>query len=306
MLSEIFYWVLNTSIIGSVVGLIVLVLRKIKPLPRFAVYLLWIIPLSKFWIPFGFANKFSLLTFISRYTTKTVTIWQATYVSPEVTTTNSMMLAKEYFPIEFKTNHIYDVIIPGSLVWVTVAAIAVLIALLLYVLSKKDVQKAVRVRDNIYKSDKITAPAVYGLINPRIIIPETIDEKEIDYIIMHEKVHIHRQDNFFRIIGILTACLHWFNPLVWIFLKKFFIDMELACDSCVLKALDKEHQKEYAASLLSVGAGKAYFTSAFGGNGIKQRIHSILSYKKLTLLSSLFFTFLIAAVIFVLLTNASS
>ena len=72
MLAEIFYWVLNISIIGSVAGLVVFSLRKIKTLPRFAVYVLWVLPLIRFWLPFGIANEYSLLSLISRFTTKTV------------------------------------------------------------------------------------------------------------------------------------------------------------------------------------------------------------------------------------------
>lgn len=76
MLSELFYWILNISIIGSITGLIVLSLRKIKTLPRFVVYVLWVLPLIRLWLPFGIANEYSLLNLISRFTTKTVVIWE--------------------------------------------------------------------------------------------------------------------------------------------------------------------------------------------------------------------------------------
>ncbi|MCO5385209.1 MAG: hypothetical protein NHB14_04960 [Desulfosporosinus sp.] len=64
MLAELFYWVLNMSIIGSVAGLLVLSLRKLKILPRFAVYVLWLLPLIRFWLPFGIANQYSLRSLV--------------------------------------------------------------------------------------------------------------------------------------------------------------------------------------------------------------------------------------------------
>lgn len=104
MLSEIFYWVLNISIIGGVTGLIVALLRKIPKLPRFAVYLLWSLPLVRLWVPFGIANKWSLLNLISKYSTKTVVIWERVPGTPDFSMTNSIQAARSYFPIVFKTD----------------------------------------------------------------------------------------------------------------------------------------------------------------------------------------------------------
>ena len=54
---------------------------------------------------------------------------------------------------------------------------------------------------------------------------------------LHEQTHIRRFDHVFRIIGYLTLCIHWFNPLVWI---AFFVsgkDMEMSCDEAVIRKL---------------------------------------------------------------------
>lgn len=302
MLSEFFYWMLNISIIGSVTGLIVLVLRKIKKLPKFAVYLLWAIPLLRFWIPFGIANEYSLLNLISKYTTKTVAIWEGT---PEFTMTNSIMGANSYFPIEYKTNILENVFVMASSIWAIIACAAMLTSIFLYFFTKSELKSAVFIKDNIYKSDKITAPAVYGIICPKIIIPTALDDGDIGYIIMHEQVHIRRKDNLFRVVAVITACVHWFNPLSWIFLKCFFTDMELACDAKVLKQCSGLQKKEYANAILNCAASKTFFASAFGGAKTRVRIENILSYKRLTLISSIFFAILIVAIIIILITNAT-
>jgi len=301
MLSELFYWVLNMSIIGSVTGLIVLSLRKIRTLPRFAIYVLWLLPLIRFWLPFGIANEYSLLSLISRFTTKTVVIWEEL---PQLTTTNSIMGAKGYFPIEYKTDLLENVFNVASLVWIIVCCAAILTSVLFYFFTKSELKSAELIRD-IYKSDRITAPAVYGIIRPKIIIPTAIADGDIDYIILHEQVHIARRDNLFRVIAVLTACVHWFNPLSWVFLKYFFADMELACDAKVLKSLNERQTKEYALTILTCASGKAFFASAFGGAKTKVRIETILSYKKLTLLSSLCFAALVMAIAVIIITNAT-
>lgn len=302
MLSEIFYWVLNTSIIGSVAGLIVLALRKIKTLPRFTVYFLWILPLIRLWLPFGIANEYSLLSLLSRFTTKTVVVNEGL---PELTTTNIIMGAKSYFPIEYKTDLLARIFHVASLIWIIAAIAAILTCVLLYAFTKSELKHPERIRDNIYKSDKITAPAVYGIIHPKIIIPAALAQGDIDYIILHENVHIKRKDNLFRVLAVITACIHWFNPLLWVFLKCYFEDMELACDTKVLKTLSEDQTKEYARAILACAAGKAFFTSAFGGAKTKVRIENILSYKKLTAVSSLCFAALIVTTGITIITNAA-
>ncbi|HYF82317.1 MAG TPA: M56 family metallopeptidase [Clostridia bacterium] len=302
MLCEIFYWVLNMGIIGSVAGLVVLSLRKIKALPRFAVYVLWALPLIRLWLPFGIANEYSLLSLISRFTTKTVVIWEEL---PQLTTTNSIMVANSYFPIEYKTDLLENVFNVASVVWIIVCCAAILTSLLLYIFTKSELKSAEPIKGNIYKSDRVTETAVYGVISPKIIIPAAIADKDIDYIILHEQVHIERRDNLFRVVAVITACVHWFNPLLWIFLKCFFADMELACDAKVLKCLNERQTKEYARTILTCASGKTFFASAFGGAKTKVRIENILSYKKLTLLSLLCFAALVAVIAVIIITNAT-
>ncbi|MGI6448713.1 MAG: hypothetical protein ACOX3R_00035 [Desulfitobacteriia bacterium] len=113
MLSEIFYWVLNASILGSLAGLIVLGLRKIKALPRLVVYVLWALPLLRLWCPFGLANEYSLLSLISKITTKTVVLREE---FPQFTTSNIIMKANSYFPLTYQTNLLEQVFQVASLV----------------------------------------------------------------------------------------------------------------------------------------------------------------------------------------------
>ncbi len=304
MLAEIFYWVLNASIIGGATGLIVALVRKIPKLPSFAAYALWLLPLIRFWIPFGIASHFSLLNLISKYTTKTVILWE---LSPDLltsTTSNFVQAAESYFPVVYKTNLLKSIFEIASIIWIIITSIAILTLIFMYALSKRKLKDARHLEHDVWISSNVSTPAVYGIIQPKIIMPNWILPKEQFLILAHERVHIHRRDNLWRIVALLTACVHWFNPLSWLFLQWFFTDMELACDTKVLKTLGNGLEKDYANALLSCASGPDYFTSSFGGVKTKIRIESILSYKKLTLLSTVAFSVLIVVVCFVLITNA--
>ncbi len=300
-MGAIFYWLLNMSILGSVTGILVLLIRRIRILPRFGVYLLWMLPLVRFWIPVGIANRYSLLNFISYFTTKTVVVRKSVF---EYTMTNIIQAAEKYFPIKFKTELLADIFNIAGIIWLVVALGAIISSVALYVVTKSALKNANQIKDNIYISDKVLSPAVYGILKPKIILPANISDANIDYILRHEQVHIHRRDNLWRIIAVITACVHWFNPLIWVFLKLFFTDMELACDAGVLKHLADDDKKRYVAALLACSAGKSYYASTFGGYKIRLRIENILSYKNLTLLSSICFTVFFVVITVAIITNA--
>jgi beta-lactamase regulating signal transducer with metallopeptidase domain len=108
-----------------------------------------------------------------------------------------------------------------------------------------------------------------------------------------------------RILAILSASVHWFNPFIWLFLKKFLEETELACDERVLSNCGEDEKKAYASALVDCAESRNVFVSAFGGAKIRVRIDRILSYSKLSIISIISFTVLALAIGYVLLTNAS-
>lgn len=302
MLHNLFYWVLNMSIAGSVMGCIILLLRKIKDIPRFGIYLLWVVPLIRFWLPLGIANKYSLMSLIARVTTRTVVVYEEGLLPP-LSFSNYFMAAESYFPLTYKSNLLEGVFRVASGIWAILALGALVAAALLYAFTKVEVKDAIGIRGNICRSDQVLSPTVYGIFRPKIILPPWVDADNF-YILEHEQVHIRRRDNLWRAVAIITACLHWFNPLVWRFLQTFFTDMELACDAKVIKDYTPGQRKGYASALLGCSRQRSFFASAFGSAKIRVRIENILSYRKLTLFSSLFFAGLFVAIAIVLLTNS--
>ena len=305
MLSEVFYWLLNMSIIGSMAGMIILLLRRWKKIPKSLVYLLWVVPFIRLVIPFGAANRFSLMSLVSQFATRAIVVYEGSSIFPDFIFSNTFMAADSYFPIVYKTAVLENVFRIASAIWAVVSLAAILTAVILYMFTKAEIKGAALYKDNIYISDRITSPALYGMIHPKIIIPKSVVGEDLKYVTLHEKAHTLRHDNVWRCVAIFVCCIHWFNPMCWIFLKYFFEDMELSCDNKVLRKMDKEEAKGYAYAILNAAARRNMFVAAFGGAKIKVRMENILSYRKLTWISTVAFAVLVTTIIIVLITNAA-
>ena len=304
-MGDLFYWLFNMSIVGAVTGLAVVLIRLIKRIPRRWIVFLWAIPFLRFLIPLGIGGKYSLMSLLSRFATKTVVVYEGELA--DYTATNAIQAAKNYFPITYKVDLLADVFHYAALVWVIAAAALILAMGIMYAVTISELKDAEHLRGCIYCSPKITTPAVYGILRPRIILPAACrDSEDLVLIVLHERRHIRRLDNLWRMLAFLTAAVHWFNPAAWLFLKLYLADAELACDESVLSKLPTGEHKRYAHALLNAREGKAVFASAFGGAKVRTRIERILSYKRMTAASGTAFAALIAAIAYFLLTNASA
>ncbi|MDD6800098.1 MAG: M56 family metallopeptidase [Firmicutes bacterium] len=304
MLGEIFYWIFNMSIAATICGIPILLIRFIKKIPRRYFVWLWAIPFVRMLIPVGISSKYGIMALISRFTTKTVTVHELSGGSA-LTMMNHVMGANSYFPITYKKNLLEKLFGIVSVVWIVTALAAIFALFIIYFVTIYEIKDARLLKENIYLSDKIRTPSVYGIIKPKIVLQSEYRECELDYILMHEKAHIKRCDNLLRTAALIIVCLHWFNPFSWLFLKLLYSDIELACDEAVLSKCSKEQKKEYARALLSTVEQTNVFAASFGGAAIRIRIQNILSYRKLSAISAITFSVLLLSVAYILLTNAS-
>ena len=303
MLQEVFYWIFNLSITATITGLLILLIRLIKKIPRRITVFLWIIPSLRMSIPFGLNSPYSLMSLLSKFTTKTIVVYQPTD-GLSFSMMNSIMAADTYFPITYKVDILGNIFEVASIIWIIVSLAILLMLVFTYFTTIYEIKDSTLLRDNIYLSEKILSPAVYGIVRPKIILPMSYKERDITIVVLHEKTHIRNLDNLWRIIAFVIVAIHWFNPLCWLFLKEFLTDLELSCDEHVLAKLGAERAKDYATSLLESRPGTTVFASAFGGAKIRTRIENILSFKKLTWFSLTLFIALIGVIFYVLLTNA--
>ncbi len=140
----------------------------------------------------------------------------------------------------------------------------------------------------------LSTPLTYGVLHPVILIPKHTDwsnERQMQYILFHEYVHIRRFDMIRKLIASAALCIHWFNPLVWIMYIMFQRDIELSCDECVIRHFGRKHRKEYAMTLLHMEEQRSTltpFSNYFSKNATEERIKAIMKFKKKTIFALTF------------------
>lgn len=145
-------------------------------------------------------------------------------------------------------------------------------------------------RVQVRTSDRIQTPLTYGILRPVILLPKTMGDTNrtvMNYILTHELLHIRRFDYLKKLLLLLIVCMHWFNPLVWLMYILANRDIELACDEGVLQTLGRDLSSEYAFALIAMQEKLAATVCAnsFSRYAIKERIISIMKYKKTSIMA---------------------
>lgn len=173
-------------------------------------------------------------------------------------------------------------------------------------LEENRLRRTVRVR----VSDRITSPLTYGLVRPVILLPRELDPEDalrLPYVLSHELVHIRRFDVAWKALLAAAACVHWFNPLVWLMVVLANRDLELSCDAQVLRRAGRDVRADYARTLVSLEERRAHFTplsSSFARNALEERIVAIMKNKKVTIAAAAVALILVVAVAAVFATGA--
>lgn len=147
----------------------------------------------------------------------------------------------------------------------------------------------------VYLCDRIGSPFIFGLLRPKIYLPSDLSETARSHVLAHEMAHIARRDHWWKPLGFTLLTVNWFNPAMWLSYILLCRDIEMACDERVVRNFGPEEKKAYSAALLGCSVNSRSITVcplAFGEVGVKQRIRSVLSYKK-----PAFWVILLAAVL---------
>ena len=106
----------------------------------------------------------------------------------------------------------------------------------------------------IYQTNCVSSPAVYGLVSPKILLPKTFlhsrSNAELSHVLSHELAHIKRQDAIWNVWSTLVQIIHWPNPLVWYAIKRMRGDRELATDFLTLKRCTETEPIPYGETIL--------------------------------------------------------
>ena len=298
MMETLFFKVFGMSVTGSIVILITLLARfLLKKRSKRFIMILWAFVAVRLLIPIGFDSSFSIFNFIPLQTqtyTAAPRVQDAAIpdkrayinIDEESVNTGAVTMSDDPGSAEL----LPDIKTVLSLVWLAGAIGIAGICSVQYIRLKKRLESAKKVSGNIYVSEKISIPFVFGLFVPRIYLPDVLEKTEKEYILLHEKTHIKHGDWLIKIIGMTAVAVHWFNPLVWLAYILFERDIEMNCDESVVAGLSDELKQAYTMSIVSYAQksnSKRYLVTPLGFSKVNfsktevtNRVKNIINFKK--------------------------
>lgn len=288
IISPIFYKILYMSVIGTILGILILIITKLFDNKLSAKWksLMWIIPLIFLMIPIQRVEiKTPNSIPISSTIDKVENIFNSveaieykelnkgTYKLTESQTVQLEEIQNNESPKYDTKEIILNMIIP--LLWLIVSIMGLFVFIIGNISLISKVRKTKKVKDyrikaiqrnckrklKIHKNIEIrsqkanTSPCIYGIMRPKILVPEGFTEKEdeiIENVFMHELSHYKRKDMITNFILIIITSLHWFNPFVYALFKKIRQEMELATDEIALSKMNQDEKKRYGLTLINL------------------------------------------------------
>ena len=286
-MATFFLKLLDMSITASWLILAVLGLRLLmKKAPKWQVCLLWSAVGIRLIFPFSIKSSLSLIP-------------SAQTVSPDIL----YMPKPEIHSGIPAVNSLVNPLIQGPLaatptasanplqIWTQVAAmvwLAGLVLLLAYALVSylrlsRQVKASLQLKKGVWICDDIDTPFILGFMKPRIYLPSGLEKDQLALILAHEEAHLQRRDHWWKPLGFVLLSLYWFNPLSWLAYVLLCRDIEMACDEKVIRTMGKEGRLAYSQTLLASSIPHRAIMAcplAFGEVAVKERIKTILNYKK--------------------------
>lgn len=130
-------------------------------------------------------------------------------------------------------------------------------------------------------SPQVTTPMTIGLFSKsvRVVLPRRYYAPEdLKLIFRHELVHIGREDAWNKFFLVFCTALCWFNPLMWLAMKKSSEDLELSCDEAVVVSLNEGERRQYADLILrTAGDGRGFTTClSASASALRYRLKNIV------------------------------
>ena len=286
-MSEIFLKIINMSISASYIVLAVLLLRLLlKKAPKWITVVLWGIVAVRLVCPFSIESVLSLIP-SSEVVSPDIMMDRTPEINTGIPIINQVInpvISGSFTPDPGTSANPLQLWIPTfAVIWIVGMVALLIYTVISYVKVKRKIGTAVLLRDNVYQSENVVSPFVLGMIKPKIYLPFNMNEKDMEHVVAHEMAHIRRKDHLWKPLGFLLLTLHWFNPLMWLGYVLLCRDIELACDEKVIKELDHDARADYSQALLTCSVNRRMIAAcplAFGEVGVKDRVKSVLNYKK--------------------------
>ena len=286
-MNELFLKIINMSISTNWLVLAVLILRFVlKKAPKWVNVLLWGIVAVRLICPFSFESALSLIPSAETFPDQVISgpsFNVKTGISPVDNRINDYLGDRYFEGVTVPTNNGNNVMTILTIVWIIGILLLVTYTIISYLRLQRKLDTAVRYKDNIFQSENVISPFVLGIINPRIYLPFKMNGQDLEHVVAHEQAHIRRKDHWWKPLGFLLLTIHWFNPLMWLAYVLLCRDIELACDEKVIKELGNEQRADYTQALVACSVNRRMIAAcplAFGEVGVKERVKSVMNYKK--------------------------
>lgn len=278
--------ILNASIAASWMVLAVLILRLIlKKSPKWVYVVLWGLVAVRLLMPFSIESAFSLIPSVQTIPQE-ILRYQGTQLSQPAyieIITNPNLFADVSVELGKTVDHVQWRMVFMTFIWLGGIAVMLLYAIISYWRLHHKVATSILYKDNIFQSEYVETPFVLGIIKPKIYLPFNLNTKDISHVVAHENAHISRKDHWWKPLGFVLLAIHWFNPIMWLAYIVLCRDIELACDERVIKDLENEQRADYTMALVSCSVNRRIIAAcplAFGEVGVKDRVKSVMNYKK--------------------------
>lgn len=288
-MTDLFLRVFNLSISGCWLILAVLAVRFFlrRRAPGWVLPLLWGLVGLRLVCPFSVESALSLLPSSETLSPETVHFDPAPTITSGVPLIDEAMnpvISETFAAREFASVNPLDITASVfAALWLLGVAGMLVYALVSMRRLRRRVRDAAILGGGVCESARVDSPFILGVLRPRIYLPVGMDGETAALVLAHERAHLARGDHWWKLLGYLVLCVHWFDPLVWLAYALFCRDIELACDERVVRTLDAARRADYSQALLSCAAPRravAVCPLAFGEVDVKTRIRSVLSYKK--------------------------
>ena len=288
-MSEVFLKVVNMSISAGWLVLAVLALRLVlKKAPKWVNVLLWGIVAIRLICPFSIESALSLIPSRETISPEIMMDWTpeiSTGIAPLDRVVNPV-ISTSFAPQGMASANPLQILIPvAANLWLLGVIIMLAYTVVSYLSLRRKLRTAVILRKNIFQCETVSSPFVLGMVKPRIYLPYTMDGMNLKHVVAHEQAHIRRKDHWWKPLGFLLLTVYWFNPLMWVAYILLCRDIELACDEKVIAELGNEQRADYTQALVACAVNRRMIAAcplAFGEVGVKDRVKSIMNYRKPT------------------------
>jgi len=157
--------------------------------------------------------------------------------------------------------------------WVAGASCIALYLISQYAQLARSVSKPMAGMKNTWFARRATTPMLFGLFAPRILLPASFTRLfcplQQQLVLEHENTHRRHGDHIWNALALVILTVFWFNPLVWLALRSFRINQELACDNQVLRQKSPQEKLLYAKALVACAEQNSSYLTTYPTFGEK-------------------------------------